>query len=282
MKKINILNFSTRKDFKKEFFNEHHDLFETNKDLSIVVVEEYIYEIKKALENIDLIYIDNPKITAENNQNTSIKYEKIDLTYFTNLLNSNKLKEEDFNIKLRDNIHGVHSFFYLHDKTYILRQTVKEFIIYENNLFKISSKINIKKKVFTEILNILDTVLIEIFEDDFMVEKYIKLPTPSTHRKYSKEIVSVFRGDIEVIDLIHYFSEEFTITDNRASALTKYNQIYFYINDLVDGNAINKESYKKFIRETFCASYNPTKINNLNQDHQNTLYKLAKNFGSNS
>ena len=113
--------------------------------------------------------------------------------------------------------------------------------------------------------------------------EFMKNPeqTQSIKKDYDKKTLSLFKGQTELIELFYYLVENFEIEDNRATKSTKFNQLYFYINDCSDSSNLNKSTYKEFIQEHFLKTYNPIRINGNNQEHQFAIENIAKIFNKN-
>lgn len=100
--------------------------------------------------------------------------------------------------------------------------------------------------------------------------------SPKLH--YSAESISLFSGNTALIDLLHYFNENFSSLNGRFSANTKFNQIYFYLKHENDTDTLNERRFIDFIRSEIDDSYFPTRITSPNQDHMNTLQGLHQMF----
>lgn len=80
-------------------------------------------------------------------------------------------------------------------------------------------------------------------------------------------------------NLLKYLSENFTSTDKRFNDLTKYNQIYRFLNEGRDYN-IEHRAYKKLIKELFSFDYGNSEIKGQTQKHITQLENLALNYNN--
>lgn len=85
----------------------------------------------------------------------------------------------------------------------------------------------------------------------------------------------VFSGDFSKLELLKYFSENFFVTAKKFTDLTKYNQIYFFLNS---GAKIPQTPYKKLIKEMFGFDYENREIKGITDSHQINLENKYKDF----
>jgi hypothetical protein len=78
-------------------------------------------------------------------------------------------------------------------------------------------------------------------------------------------------------NLLKFLSENFTSTDKRFNDLTKYNQIYRFLNEGRDYN-IEHRAYKLIIKELFGFDYLNREIKGQTQKHQTQLENLAHTY----
>lgn len=84
-------------------------------------------------------------------------------------------------------------------------------------------------------------------------------------------------SDIDT-DLLKYLSENFTSTDKRFSDLTRYNQIYRFLNEGRDYN-LEHRAYKKLIKDLFGFDYLNREISKVQTPkHLTQLETLALNY----
>lgn len=81
------------------------------------------------------------------------------------------------------------------------------------------------------------------------------------------------------INLLKYLSENFTSTDKRFNDLTKYNQIYRFLNEGRDYN-IEHRAYKNLIKELFNFDYGNREIKGQTQKHLTQLENLETNYSN--
>lgn len=81
------------------------------------------------------------------------------------------------------------------------------------------------------------------------------------------------------IDLLKYLSENFTSSYKRFNDLTKYNQIYRFLNEGRDYN-IEHRAYKNLIKELFDFDYFDREIKGQTQKHLTQLENLALNYNN--
>ena len=96
-----------------------------------------------------------------------------------------------------------------------------------------------------------------------------------------KEIGEQPINNINGIDnnLLKYLSENFTSTDKRFNDLTKYNQIYRFLNEGRDYN-IEHRAYKILINKLFGFEYLNREIKGQTQKHLTQLENLALNYNN--
>lgn len=96
--------------------------------------------------------------------------------------------------------------------------------------------------------------------------------------KYFRKKENTTNQNIDIdLDLLKYLSENFTSTDKRFNDLTKYNQIYRFLNEGRDYN-IEHRAYKNLIKEMFDFDYLNREIKGETQKHQTQLENLSKNY----
>ena len=120
---------------------------------------------------------------------------------------------------------------------------------------------------------------------DFIAEQitYCKMPVKMKDKKqnvqYDDEILKladeVFSGDTSKLELLKYLSDNFTVTAKNFTDLTKYNQIYFYLNRT---EKIPQNPYKRLIKKVFDFDYNNSEIKGRTETHQITLQNKYLNF----
>jgi hypothetical protein len=88
---------------------------------------------------------------------------------------------------------------------------------------------------------------------------------------YSPEIISLFLGQTEIIDLMYYLNDNYDHEDGRFTTITKFNQIYFFLKEILNTSNFNQRVYVDFVKNTFDPTYNPSRINGKSDTHQRFL-----------
>lgn len=123
---------------------------------------------------------------------------------------------------------------------------------------------------------------------DFLWNKYNSLKDIPSYTKTQKptEVVEPIEevktqnefSHIEIDeDLLKYLAENFTSTNKRFTELTKFNQIYRFLNK---GKVYNIEhtSYKQIVNKLFDFNYHRREIKGETEKHQIQLEKIEKNY----
>lgn len=113
-------------------------------------------------------------------------------------------------------------------------------------------------------------------------EEPILEPESFDPKKYTKKINQladeVFSADKEKLSLLEYLADNFSSSANNFTELTKYNQIYFYLNRQNKYSTIPQAPYKKLIKEMFGFDYGKSEIKGETPKHQTQLRNKALYF----
>ncbi len=117
---------------------------------------------------------------------------------------------------------------------------------------------------------------------DAVVANYHSITTtlnkPQSNNNLQKKnlITAVFGGDDERYQLFRYLCENFHDADTRFTDLTKFNQIYRFLNEGQEYN-INMNAYKELVYIDYGFNYGDRDIRAEVQKHMLTLQKLQAN-----
>lgn len=125
---------------------------------------------------------------------------------------------------------------------------------------------------------------LEITQDEFKQE--LKLNPNHLSSEYSDDVMKmanlVFFGEWKTLDILYYLNDNFDCEAKNFTQLTKFNQIYFFLNrSLQDsGGTVPKGSYKSLIKRLFKFEYDSSDVKGYTEKHQITLGNLLKAFYS--
>lgn len=86
---------------------------------------------------------------------------------------------------------------------------------------------------------------------------------------------TLFNGDMTKLKLLDYLNENFNQRNKSFTELTKFNQIFYFLNEKVK---ISKERYKDLVLERYNFNYDGRDIKGETDSHQKTLVNLEIYF----
>lgn len=82
---------------------------------------------------------------------------------------------------------------------------------------------------------------------------------------------TIFQGDMTKFKLLDYFFENFNQTNKSFTDLTKFNQIFYFLNEK---EKVSKDRYKELVLKRYSFEYNGRDIKGETSTHQKTLENL--------
>ncbi|WP_313030204.1 hypothetical protein [Soonwooa sp.] len=89
---------------------------------------------------------------------------------------------------------------------------------------------------------------------------------------------TLFSGEMTRLKLLDYFIDNFNQTNKSFTDLTKFNQIFYFLNKY---QKISKERYKQLVSKKYNFDYGRRDIKGETLTHQTTLKNLEILFNSN-
>ncbi|MCE3076735.1 hypothetical protein [Chryseobacterium gwangjuense] len=167
-----------------------------------------------------------------------------------------------------------------------IQSSYYEFLRLENNYYNSNLKYQNDFEVFDYFNHDSDYVYAKYFLYKKWLESSLSelqgINTPAHYINENTELQQminvVFSGDGDMVNLLKYFSDNFTSTYKKFTNLTKYNQIYYYFN--VDDIKIEQAAYKRLIMLLFEFDYKKSEIKGVSPKHQMTLDNLKISYNN--